>query len=111
MIRLALAETDTARSQTVVSTTPDPEQGWPNRDGRHVFDVVGRDWFRAFRITVEVVDVDEHRDFVDPRVWTERENRALRLAEAVDAGLERVQRERERLAGLPTLEEWAEGKP
>lgn len=45
-----------ATTQSEVRITPNPEQeGWANRDGKLEFDCIGRDWFRAFRVTVEVL--------------------------------------------------------
>lgn len=38
---------------------PDPEQSFPNRDGRHEFVVVAQDCFRGFRISVEVLETGE----------------------------------------------------
>jgi hypothetical protein len=37
----------------------DGTTGWPNRDGKIWFECVGRDWFRGFRVTVEVKEVDD----------------------------------------------------
>lgn len=61
-IRRALAAPELsaqASMQTDVRIHPNPEQGWKNRDGRLVFDCVGRDWIRAFRVTVEAIEIDE----------------------------------------------------
>jgi hypothetical protein len=44
-----------APTQGDIRIESNPEQGWENRDGKLTFDVVGRDWFRAFRITVEAL--------------------------------------------------------
>jgi hypothetical protein len=38
---------------------PDETDGWRYRDGKLAFDAVGRDMFRGFRITVEVIPVDD----------------------------------------------------
>ena len=38
-----------------VAHEPNDEQNWPNRDGKHVFDVSNREHWRTFRVTVEVV--------------------------------------------------------
>lgn len=59
-IRKSLSET------CPMSTEPryfgNGKPGWSNRDGTIQFDAVGKDWFRAFRITVEVIDIDEIQD-------------------------------------------------
>ncbi len=108
-IRKALADSEIAPSQTFVETTPNPDQGWRKRDGRHEFFVVGRDWFRAFRVTVETLDgIESGLDFaVDPLAFTEEEDAALRERNIAKA----VEEERERLAALPTLDEWINGTP
>jgi hypothetical protein len=65
-IRLALTATGTARTQSQVRCYPrslekgeTPTNTWRNRDGRLEFECVGRDWFRAFRVTVEAMPVEE----------------------------------------------------
>lgn len=58
-IRKGLIAAHLAPSMTDVRHEPNPEQGWPNRDGTLQFDCVGRDCMRGFRVTVEVVDLDE----------------------------------------------------
>lgn len=59
-IREALADerfSAQAPMQTGVRITPNAERdGWQRRDGRLEFECVGRDSFRGFRITVEVID-------------------------------------------------------
>lgn len=58
-IRRGLLQYPTCESMTDVRIEPNPEQGWPNRDGRLQFDAVGRDWTRAFRITVEAIPTNK----------------------------------------------------
>ena len=42
------------------------EPGCGIRDAAIQFDAVGRDWFRAFRITVEVIDQDQIKGDLEP---------------------------------------------
>jgi hypothetical protein len=59
VIRQALSESDTCNTQSQIFYTLPGITGWPVRDGRQHFYAMGRDWFRAFKITVEVVDESE----------------------------------------------------
>ena len=54
--------TPQAPTQSETKITPNPDRAWPNRDGTLVFDCIGRDYFRAFRITVEVLPSVEDFD-------------------------------------------------
>lgn len=44
-----------APTQSEIKVTPNPDKTWANRDGTLSFDCIGRDYFRAFRIIVEVL--------------------------------------------------------
>lgn len=50
-----------APTQSDLIVTPNPDQPWKNRDGKIEFDCVGRDWIRAFRVTVEAIPVQDFR--------------------------------------------------
>lgn len=61
-IRSHLKDVDIAGTQSEVRIYPRPLElnetetsNWARRDGRLEFDCMGRDWFRAFRVTVEVI--------------------------------------------------------
>jgi hypothetical protein len=74
VIRENLVRTDTCGTMSEVTTEENPEMEWSSRDGRHVFYAMGRDWFRAFRITVEAIDPDEYegdydQPYVQRREW------------------------------------------
>jgi hypothetical protein len=69
-IRKALADADIARTQSEVRMYPNAENdGWKNRDGRLEFDCIGREWFRAFRVTVEAIPVDDFRGEFGSDAW------------------------------------------
>lgn len=49
-----------AVTQSEVRMTPNAVMGWPNRDGKLEFDCIHRDWFRAYRVTVEALpDIED----------------------------------------------------
>lgn len=58
-IRRALVDTETTPTMSESVFVGDGTTGWQNRDGRIWFECIGRDWFRGFRVTVEVKDLDE----------------------------------------------------
>lgn len=60
-IRQALKDEDVAHTQSEIEWIPNPDMDWKNRDGHLAFEVVGRDWFRAFRITVEAIPVGDFK--------------------------------------------------
>ncbi len=71
-IRRALEKT-LGDTFTEVSSTPIKDgRGWPQRDGKHQFDFIPRDWMRAFRITVEAININAvDSDFVPAEQWGE----------------------------------------
>ena len=78
VIRDALKVTETAPTQSEVRMRPrplepdeTPASNWARRDGRLEFDCVGRDWFRAFRVTVEALPQEEFRGEYGSDEWVE----------------------------------------
>jgi hypothetical protein len=75
-IRRALKEGETCPTQSEVRMHPRPfaegetaDNTWRHRDGKLVFDCVGRDWFRAFRVTVEAIPVNEFKGEYGSEEW------------------------------------------
>lgn len=76
-VRDALKVTDMCPTQSEVRIHPrplaegeTPTNTWQNRDGRLEFDCIGRDWFRAFRVTVEALPVDDFQGEHGSDEWT-----------------------------------------
>lgn len=59
VIREAVIAYSAVASTSELHWTPNPEQGFPNRDGRLEFVAVPQDCFRGFRVTVEAITLDE----------------------------------------------------
>jgi hypothetical protein len=59
IIRNALKESNTAPSQSGILVIPNDENTYPNRDGTLIFECVGRDFVRAFRISVQAIDTED----------------------------------------------------
>jgi hypothetical protein len=96
-IRRVLVDHNVAPTVSEVRIYPRPlnehetaESNWSRRDGRLEFDCIGRDWFRAFRVTVEALPVDAFQGefgsdewlVVDPPPSPPRWRRLLGLANA-----------------------------
>lgn len=71
-IRTALAESTQAQTQSGVRFFPNPEMTFSHRDGRLEFDCIHRDWLRAYRITVEAIDIGSFEGEMGGPEWSSK---------------------------------------
>lgn len=58
-VKAALDASGLVGEAEFVSNTPNPDAGFPNRDGSYEYVCQARDCMRGFRITVEAVSFEE----------------------------------------------------
>ena len=65
VIREALVAETMVGSVSEWRNTPNPDQGFKNRDGRYELVTIGRDCVRGFRVTIEAIPLEEAFDALD----------------------------------------------